>query len=50
MDHYMTKYGSVVMYAINFTVSWTNTWINMEVVIMHAEATVSSPIFILIFE
>ena len=45
----MTKYGSVVMYAINFTVSWINTWLIMEVVKMYAVAIVSSPILIRIF-
>ena len=49
MDHYMTKYGSAVIYTINFTVSSTNTCANMEVVMMHPEAIISSPILISIF-
>ena len=39
--HYITKYGTTVIHAVNFTVSWTNTWENMDVVIMHVEAFVS---------
>ena len=39
MDHYMTKYGSAVIYIINFTVSWTITQTNME-------AFISIPIFV----
>ena len=46
MDHYTNKYGNAVIYAVNFTISWTITRANMEVVIMHAEVFVNSPIFI----
>ena len=49
MDHYMTKYGSAVIHGVNLTVWWANTWANMEVIIMHTEAFISSPIFIRIF-
>ena len=46
MDHYMTNYGSTVIHAVNFTVSWTNKRGNMDVVIIHVEAFVNSPIYV----
>ena len=40
MDHYITKYGNAVIYAIYFIMSWIITRSNMEVVIMQAKALV----------